>query len=401
VNFALRAGTVAMPGCSTSPGYLTVKDGLVADVGPGDPPAAGGDTGPVVDVGEGSVVAGFFDVHVHGGDGAQVNGDSIDEVVASVERIARFHARHGTTSMLATTVSDSPERLLTTVAGVAEVMRAGVAGGATVRGIHLEGPWIARAKMGAQDPWALRPPDVDELAGLVAAAEGGIRMVTVAPELPGSRRLITAACRAGIVVAIGHTDADFATTVGAIEAGARHATHLFNAMAPPHHRRPGAVTALLLDERVTFELIADLEHVHPAVMALTARSNPGRLVVVTDAVPAAGLEPGTYQLGHLEVSVEASRVTLAGDPATLAGSLLTMEQAVRNLVIGAGMPLLDALEAAASTPALAAGIDDIGELSPGRPADFVVLDLDLGVMATVVAGRPVFDPAGLLADVAG
>jgi N-acetylglucosamine-6-phosphate deacetylase len=414
VTFVLLAGSVVTPDAVLSPGYAVVEDGVIGAVAAGVPGAL---AGPVIDLGDRTLAAGFVDVHVHGGDGAQVNGDDVSEVAASVQRVARFHARHGTTSMLATTVSDSPSRLRATVEGVGALVRAGhIDGGATVRGIHLEGPWLARARMGAQNPDALRLPDVAELRSLVTASGGCIRMVTVAPELTGSRELIAEAVKLGIVVAIGHTDADYETTRAAIDAGARHATHLFNAMAPPHHRRPGAVTALLLDDRVTLEVIADLEHVHPAMLALVARCAPGRLVTVSDAVVAAGLEPGTYELGGLEVSVEPGRVSLSSDRATLAGSVLTLETAVRNLVTAVGLPLETALAAASAVPGRVAGGGPVGgagggpvsgagrsagQIRPGAPADFVVLEPDLSVSATIVAGRAVFDPAGRLGDIAG
>lgn len=402
MSYVLTAGTVVTPDDVLSPGYVAVRDGVITAVGEGAP--GNNRPGTVIDLGQRIVAPGYFDVHVHGGDGAQVNGEDVDEVVASVERVARFHARYGTTSLLATTVSDSPERLLTTVKGIGEVVRAGgVRGGATVRGIHLEGPWIARARMGAHHPDALRPPDVAELAALVAASGGCIRMVTLAPELEGSRELMAEASQSEIAVSIGHTDADFETTLAAIEAGARHATHLFNAMAPPHHRRPGAVTALLLDDRVTLEVVADLEHVHPAMLALAARCSPRRLVAVSDAVPAAGLEPGNYEIGRIEVSVSAGRVSLASDPSTLAGSVLTMAAAVRNLVGAVGMPLDAAIAAASAVPAWAAGHGDtgLGHLRADAPADLVVLEPDLSVAATIVGGRAVWDPGGCVSAGAG
>jgi N-acetylglucosamine-6-phosphate deacetylase len=411
-GYVLRAATVVTGDSVLSPGWVAVRDGSVIGVGEvasGSSGAGGasGDglkglpaapTGPVVDLGERIVAPGYFDVHVHGGDGAQVNGERIDEVVESVARIARFHAGHGTTSLLATTVSDLPEQLLTTVTAIGETVGQPIAGGAAIRGIHLEGPFIARAKLGAHDPLSLRGADVGELRTLAAAAGGTVRMVTLAPELPGSGEVIAGAAELGIAVAIGHTDADFDTTRAAIDAGARHATHLFNAMAPLHHRRPGAVTALLLDDRVTLEVIADLEHVHPAVLELAARCAPGRLVAVSDAVPAAGQEPGTYQIGRIDVAVEAGRVTLASDPATLAGSVLTMDVAVQNLVRVVGLPLDAAIRTASSTPAHAAGCagDGLGTLRTGSPADIVVLEPDLSVAVTIVAGAAVFDPAGHL-----
>jgi len=408
--YVLRAGTVVTPDAVLSPGWVAVEGGRVSGIGEAATAADAGRarTGhepvfrPVIDLGRRIVAPGYFDVHVHGGDGAQVNGDRAEDVSAALERIARFHARHGTTSLLATTVSDSPRNLLTTVAAAGELVGRTIAGGATVRGIHLEGPWIARAKLGAHDPSSLRPPDVGELRTLAESAAGSVRMVTLAPELPGSHELIAAARELGIAVAIGHTDADFETTRVAIDAGARHATHLFNAMAPPHHRRPGAVTALLLDDRVTVEVIADLEHVHPAVLQLAARCAPKRLVAVSDAIPAAGLEPGSYQIGRMDVSVEAGRVTLASDPSTLAGSVLSMAEAVRNLVFVVGLTLEEAVRAASSVAARSAGCEasGLGSLRVAAPADLVVLEPDLTVAVTIVAGEVVFDPHGRLAVVA-
>jgi N-acetylglucosamine-6-phosphate deacetylase len=419
VSFVLQAPLVILEDAVLRPGYVTISGGVITACGEGRyrsgglapaGPAAAAAPVPMVEV-DGMVAAGFVDVHVHGGDGAQVNGGSPAEIAHSLGRIARFHARHGTTSLLATTVSDTPARLASTVAGVASVIGGGDTWGARILGVHLEGPWIARAKLGAQDPAALRPPDAGELRALVQAGEGCVRMVTLAPELPGADLLIAESTGAGVVVALGHTDADFETARRAFDAGARHVTHLFNAMAPIHHRRPGAVTAALLDERVTLEVIADLEHVHPGVLQLAARLAPGRLVAVSDAVPAAGLEPGTYQLGRLEVDVSHGRVTLAADPATLAGSTLTLDRAISNLVSVAGLPLQAALAAGSAVPGRAigsAGAGLLGTLAPGSPADLVVLDrpsgdptsapdseIRLEVAATLVGGRAVWDPQGM------
>lgn len=386
---------MVLPDRLEEPGSIAVRDGVIVDAGSSS--AGAGDLPQVSGVGM-VAVGGFFDVHVHGADGWQVNGDSAAEVAVAVEHVARFHARHGTTSLLATTVSDSFERLEATIAGVAEVMRRGVEAGATVRGVHLEGPWIARAKMGAQDPAALRPPEPAELRRLCDVAPGVVRMVTLAPELPGAADLASVALSCGAVVALGHSDASYEVARAAIEGGARHATHLFNAMAPLHHRRPGLVAAALLDDRVTVELIADGEHLHPAILELVARLAPGRIVLVSDAVPAAGLEPGRYQLGRLDLEVSGRRVTLAGDPATLAGSVLTMDRALRSLV-EAGVPLAAAAAAASSTPARAAGLAGLGlgRLEPGAPADLVLLGGDGTAVATVIDGCPVYDPLGLFA----
>ncbi len=382
----ITEGAVVTPSEVLDPGYVAVSDGRITAVGPGRPPAALVRQASVIEGGGRWVVPGFIDVHVHGGDGAQVNGDSIGEVVASIATIARFHARHGTTSLLATAVSDTSRRLETTVEGVAEFMRVG-GGGARVLGTHLEGPWLARAKMGAQNPATLRDPSLDELRRLLEAGKGSVRLVTIAPELPSAPELVAAAVAEGVRVAVGHTDATYEQVVAAFDAGASHATHLFNAMAPLHHRRPGPVAAALLDERVTLELLADLAHVHPAVLELVFRLAPGRVAAVSDAVQVAGLEPGNYELGGIEVRLEGSRVSLAGDPATLAGSALTMDRALRNLVEVAGLGVPEAVRAASTTPAAVTGMHDIGVIRVGAVADLALLGDDFRCEATMVGGH--------------
>ncbi|MHB1987742.1 MAG: N-acetylglucosamine-6-phosphate deacetylase [Acidimicrobiales bacterium] len=296
----------------------------------------------VVDLGNRTIVPGFVDLHVHGGDGAQVNGDDGDEITASLERLARFHARHGTTSLLATTVSDSPDRLLTTMRAIAKLAAADLRartnravrtagtpsrpGRARIAGAHLEGPFISRARAGAQEPRWVRDPDVAELDRLVEVGAGALRLVTLAPELGGALcligRLVTSGT--GVCVAVGHSDAEFETAVAAFEHGASHVTHLFNAMAPLHHRQPGIVGAALSRGDVTLELVADLEHVHPVVLEITARLARERIVAVSDATPGAGLptRPGNnrQRLGTLDVTVSGRRVELARSPGTLGES---------------------------------------------------------------------------------
>jgi N-acetylglucosamine-6-phosphate deacetylase len=307
--------------------------------------------------------------------------------------MARFHARHGTTALVATTVSDSPKALRAAVQGIAAVA---AEPGTTVVGSHLEGPWIAPSRAGAQFPGALRPPSVGDLTDLVACAQGTLRLVTLAPELGGAPELIAAALRAGVVVSIGPPDADYAAAAAAFEAGARHVTHLFNAMTPIHHRRPGPVAAALADDRVSFEVIADGVHVHPALISLVAALAPGRLVLVTDAIGATGTTPGRHRLGPLEVMVEGGRAVLADHPATVAGSVLTMDRALAMAVRDAGVPLLTALSAASLHPADVLGETRKGRLGPGCDADMVLLDRDLSAVATIVGGRVAHDPAGAL-----
>ncbi len=394
-RFVLAAARVATPTELLENGFVVIEGGSVSEVGRGSAPT----TTTTVDLGDMLIAPGFVDVHVHGGGGAQVNCATREEVEASVRSMARFHAMHGTTALLATTVSDSPEALRAAVEGVAAVASAPRTGpGAVVLGSHLEGPWIARSRAGAQFVPALRSPSLTELDDLVARGDGTVRLVTIAPELEGSLELITAARSAGVVVSIGHTDADYATTKLAFDAGARHATHLFNAMAPVHHRRPGPIAAALGDERVSLEIIADGVHIHPALIALVATLAPERLVLVTDAIGATGAAPGLHRLGPLEVFVTDGRAVLAGNAETVAGSVLTMDKAVALAVDVARVPLLTALQAASLHPARVLGEHRKGRLIPGADADLVVLDRRLSLVATVIGGQVVYDPTGLLSS---
>lgn len=388
-SFVLVASRLATPVEILEDAYLVIDGGRVAQVGRGPAPSG---RWPVVDVGDALVAPGFIDVHVHGGGGYQVNCATREEVEASVREMARFHARHGTTGLVPTTVSDSPEALRVAVEGVAAVTGSP---GLGVLGSNLEGPWIAPSRAGAQYPGALRPPSVPELHDLVERSRGTLRLVTVAPELDGALELVVAARQAGLVVAIGHTDADYETATAAFEAGARHATHLFNAMAPIHHRQPGPVAAALADWRVYLEIIADGVHIHPALISLVASLAPERLVLMTDAISAAGADPGRYRLGPVEVLVSDGRAVLADKEGTVAGSVLTMDRAVAQAVNLAGVPLLSALRAASLNPANALGEETKGRLSPGSDADLVVLDSELAVLATMIGGRVAHDPGHL------
>ncbi len=399
-GYVLHVGRLAAPGGVLDDAYLVVEQGRLVSTGTGAPP---GTDGPVVDLPGLLAAPGFIDVHVHGGGGFEVNRPTVAEVSRSVVGMARFHVAHGTTALLATTVSDSAEALLTAVEGVADVVLSpdGPGAGAQVLGSHLEGPWIAPSRAGAQYPAAIRPPSVSELSSLVARSRGTVRLVTLAPEVPGATEVVRAAASAGVVVSIGHTDADADAARAAFDAGARHVTHLFNAMPPVHHRRPGPVPVALADDRVFVELIADGVHVHPTVISVVAAAAPDRLVLITDAIGATGAGPGRYRLGPLEVLVERDRAVLADHPETVAGSVLTMDRAVAFAVNSAGVPLEVALPAASLHPATVLGETAKGRLAPGADADIVLLDEDLGVAGTIVAGRVAHDPGGLLASLAG
>ena len=399
----LAAQRLLWPGGQLEPGVVWIDPdaGTIADVvraGHGPAGTRPGDI-PVrlVDLGDCTIAPGFVDIHVHGGAGHQVNGDSPTQVAEALISLAEFHARHGTTSLLATTVSDSPARLAASVSGVAGAARQPPSRTARVLGCNLEGPFISARRGGAHNPGAIRAPDLAELSRLLELGEGTVRIVTIAPELEGAMELIAPCLDAGVTVSLGHSDADFDTARAAFDAGASHVTHLFNAMAPFHHRHPGLAGAALLERRLTLELVCDLHHVHPGAISLAARAAPGRTVLVTDATALAGTPPGRQRLGDLEVELVETRVVLASDHSTPAGSVLTMERAVRNVVHATGMPLADALRAASTTPMLIAeaparghGASRAGALEPGALADLVVLDPDLEVVATIVAGAVAF-----------
>jgi N-acetylglucosamine-6-phosphate deacetylase len=363
-------GTILTPG-----GWVRGTVELGERIGPirGDPvrePEAGASL----------VVPGFVDLHVHGGGGADVMGGE-----GSIEAVARFHVRHGTTSLLATTVAAPRAELERVLAGVGRAVQRGVPGGARVLGVHLEGPFINPGKLGAQ-PDATRLGSEDELRAFQELAP--IRVVTLAPELPGHLELIRALRSAGIAPQVGHTLGSYADGKAALEAGARGFTHLFNAMTGLHQREPGMVAAALAHAEYS-EIIPDLLHVHPGAIRAALRAIP-RLFCVTDATAAAGMPDGAYRLGAQAVTKCLGGVRLADG--TLAGSALTMDAAVRNLA-SIGVPLADAVRRASTYPAEYLGLADRGRLAAGCLADVVVLTPELQIAAVFVGAEQVDLPA--------
>ena len=371
----IGAGTVVLNGRVCKPGWLETSGGQILACGPGAPPRSA-DHGFADRV----VVPGFVDMHVHGGGGASYT----DGVSADVARAARFHRGHGITTTLASLVTASPTDLLAQVGVLAEMTRRGA-----VAGIHLEGPWLSSARCGAHDAAQLRDPEPAEIDAVLSAADGAIRMVTLAPELPGSSDAIKRFTDAGVVVAVGHTDATYEQTRQAIEMGATVGTHVFNAMRPLHHRDPGPALALLEDRRVTVELIADGVHVHPALLRqVIETAGPHRVALISDAMAAAGLPDGSFRLGALEVDV-VGRVARLRGMSTIAGSTATMDQLFRTAVgpLGSDEKLCDAVQMTATTPARALGLSEVGSLRPGLNANLVVLDQDLQVNAVMAGGE--------------
>ncbi|AWG48476.1 N-acetylglucosamine-6-phosphate deacetylase [Mycobacteroides abscessus subsp. abscessus] len=268
---------------------------------------------------------GFFDMHVHGGGGASFGRDAEANLVA-----ATWHRSHGTDGLLASLVTLAPDDLLSAVRVLAEMT-----GAEGIAGIHLEGPWLSPQYAGAHDPRLLREPDLGELERLLDAGGGHIKMVTIAPELPGAISAIEMLSGRGVVAAVGHTNATYEQTQQAISAGATVATHLFNAMRPIHHREPGPIPALLESPDVTIELIADGVHIHPAIYrTVLAAVGPDRIALVTDAMCAAGMPDGAYQLGDLPVTVAGGEARLPNG--TIAGSTASMADLHRFAAAQAG-----------------------------------------------------------------
>jgi N-acetylglucosamine-6-phosphate deacetylase len=316
---------------------------------------------------DGILIPGMIDLHVHGGDGA----DFMDAHEEATMRILRFHASHGTTALAATTLSASRGDLQNAVETIARVSGDG-ARGAEIVGVHLEGPFINAARAGAQDRASIRAADIHEVAALIAEAPRLRWIVTVAPEVEGVRALIEH-FRDRVLFSIGHTSADHGTTVAALEWGAGHFTHLYNAMTPLHHRDPGVVGAALTSFDATAELIADGIHVHPAAMRIAVHAMPQRVALVTDAMRACGLADGTYKLYDYEVTVADGAVRLADG--TLAGSMLTMCEAVKNMIELAGLPIESVIPMATEVPARIAAVSDRkGRIDQRYDADLVAMN---------------------------
>ena len=320
------------------------------------------------------IVPGFVDLHVHGGGGADVMRGEAD-----VRRLARFHAGHGTTTLLPTTVTAPDEDLLAAAEGVGAVMARPGPGEADVPGMHLEGPFISPRRLGAQPPFA-RPPDLALFEALRARVP--IRVATWAPEEDTDLAFLHAATAAGCRCQIGHSDASCEHTLAALAAGAAGFTHLFNAMRPFQSRDPGVAGAALLAAKRA-EVIPDLLHVAPDAIRIALRLVPG-LYAVTDAMEAAGSPDGLYRLGRHEVVKSGASCRLRDG--TIASSVLTMDQAFRNLV-GLGLPLEEAVRRTSTIAAEHVGLADRGRLEPGTRADILVLDADLRLRRVFVGGE--------------
>jgi N-acetylglucosamine-6-phosphate deacetylase len=359
-------GRVVTPDGVLTDGYVRVDGDRIVEVGTGGRRRATAAW----------LVPGFVDGHNHGGGGHTFTAGDPE----AARRAAAFHLAHGTTTVLASLVTSPYELMSAATKAFAPLVAEGV-----LAGIHYEGPYLSHVRCGAQNPAHLREPSTVELSALLEVGGGTVRMVTVAPELPGALDVIRLLVARGVVAAIGHTDATHDQTLTAIAAGASVATHLFNGMRPVHHREPGPVLALLGASGVTCELVADGVHLHDGTLRFAASvSGAGRAALVTDAIAAAGMPDGGYELGGQTVVV-ADRVARLAGTGAIAGSTLTMDAAVRRAV-HAGLSIVDVVRMASTTPASALGLTDVGALVPGRRADLVALDDDLRVVRVMRGG---------------
>ena len=365
---------------------LLVEDGRISEIFSRSAKDAPGNT-PLVDFGDAVLAPGFVDIHMHGGAGL----DLMRAMPSELPRLGKFLTTHGVTGYFATTVAAPLDATCAALGRLADAIEAAAkesptdSAQARPLGIHLEGPFLSHKRRGVHPPECLVSPTIEVFERLWQAARGHVRMLTIAPEIPGALEVIAEAARRNVCVSIGHSDADMPTAHSAVQAGARHATHTFNAMRPLDHREPGILGEVLGNDHLSADIIVDGIHLDPAVVKLFLRAKGhDRAVLITDAISATGMPDGRYQLGPIEVDVKDGKCTSNG---SLAGSVLTMDRAVRNVTKFSEWTLRDAVQAATLNPARAAGLPAHGVLAPGAEADFTVLSPSGEVLETIVRGR--------------
>jgi N-acetylglucosamine-6-phosphate deacetylase len=385
MHLVIQAGELFTPLERVERPLLFVEDGVVASVSSSEsreiPRGA-----RHIDLGNAVLVPGFIDMHIHGGAGHDVM-DPADNALSAIEHLL---CKHGVTTYFPTTVTAPVNQTLAALGRLADAIEHAPGSANDLRakpvGIHLEGPFISHVRPGVHPPANLLPPTLEMFERFWEAARGHIKVMTIAPELEGARSVIAEATRRGVCVSMGHSDADVAAAQAGVAAGVRHATHMFNAMRPLGHRDPGIVGEALMDERLSAEIIADGIHVDPLVVRLFLRVKGAEAaVLVTDATAATGMPDGRYRLGSLEVEVKGGKC-LVGDK--LAGSVLTMDKAVQNIVKFANWDLQQAVRLATVNPARTTGLSaNSGMLVPGAVADIVALSPGGDVLKTIVGGR--------------
>jgi N-acetylglucosamine-6-phosphate deacetylase len=385
---ALTAASLITPLQRVNDPLVLIEDGVIRQIGSrSNQETPSGAT--LIDFGEGVLVPGLIDIHIHGGAGFDVM-QALAEGFATLER---FLVQHGVTTYFPTTVTAPLDATLAALDRMASAVEhsAQVTEGqprARPAGIHLEGPFLSYTRRGVHPPEHLLAPSGAAFDRLWQAARGHVKLMTIAPELEGAEEVIAEATRRGVCVSMGHSDADLVAARRAVAAGARHATHTFNAMRPLEHRDPGILGLVLTSPDLSADIIADGVHLDPAVVDLFFRlKGPDRTVLITDAISATGMPDGRYRLGSFEVEVRKGRCTADG---RLAGSVLTLDRAVRNMMQFAHVDLPQAVQAASLNPARSVGMADrVGALSPGAAADIVVLNSRHEVIRTIVRGTVV------------
>ncbi|MFF1376482.1 N-acetylglucosamine-6-phosphate deacetylase [Streptomyces sp. NPDC058308] len=372
----LAGARVVLPTGTVTNGRVLVEGTRIAGA-----PVADAET---VDLTGHWVVPGFVDIHNHGGGGASFTSGTVEDVLKGIHT----HRLHGTTTVVASTVTGEMDFLVQRAGVLSELAEQG-----DLAGIHFEGPFISPCRKGAHSEGLLRDPDPADVRKLLDAARGQAKMFTLATELPGGIDSVRLLAEHGVIAAIGHTDATYEQTVEAVDAGATVATHLFNAMPGLGHRVPGPIAALLEDERITVELINDGTHLHPASFGLAFHhAGASRVALITDAMDAAGFGDGRYMLGPLEVEVKDSVARLV-EGGSIAGSTLTQDRAFKRSVTVDGLSVEDTVRAISVNPARLLGqYDRIGSLEPGKDADLVVLDAAFDLKGVMRKGEWVVEP---------
>lgn len=382
VDLLVQGGEVVTADAVLTGGWVSITDGHIVGVGSAQDPAPAAER--TLSAGEGSVLPGFIDLHVHGAAGA-----SFDLGAEQIELGLAAHRREGTTRSLVSLVSASVDVMAARI----QAAVAATASDPRVLGLHLEGPFLSELRRGVHDPAVLRAPDPRSLATLLEAGAGQVRVVTIAPELEGGMGAVRSLVDQGVHAAVGHSDASYEQARAAFDAGADLVTHAFNGMRPLHHRDPAIIGAAMDSPHVILEAINDGIHLHPAAVRLLRSVAPGRLALVTDAMAAACHGDGDYELAGFPVQVRdgVARIrTDDGSEGSIAGSTLTMAGAVRQAVREVGMSLLDASAAASGVPARLLGVDDrFGSIAVGKAADLVLLDHDFYVREVLIDGLSV------------
>ncbi|OPH57696.1 N-acetylglucosamine-6-phosphate deacetylase [Paenibacillus ferrarius] len=368
---------VVQPNDQFQPATLWIRNGVIEKLESGETSLPEGNYERIDGQGH-LLIPGMIDVHIHGANGF----DMMDGTERSIQEVSRACAATGCTSFLATSVSSTMEDLLAMIRSVKRVIGHEI--GAQIAGLHLEGPYLNPKRKGMQNERFLRHPNLQEIDDIFREAEGLIKMVTIAPELPGGLELISYLKDKGVIIAVAHSDATYEEAKLAFKAGASHVTHCFNGMRPIHHRDPGLVAAAFEEEHVSLQAIVDGIHLHPAIIRLMHRlKGPEGIVLITDALQAMGLGDGKYMFGGHHVTVAGGIARL--EDGTLASSTVTMNEALR-LTIETGIPLTDAVQMASTTPARILDLRTKGRVSAGCDADLVLLDEQFQVQWTMIRG---------------